>query len=154
MPSGYKHGLKGTPEYNVWVNMRQRCNNPTGHNVDYYKGITVCPEWDDVTRFVEDMGPRPGMDYQLDRIDNTKGYCKDNCHWVQKIPQMQNTRIAKFWFVNGVRYDSLREAAEAHNTTGTVVKRWCEGRNDSKNPAPPKPGCWSVRKYDLPEFFR
>jgi len=56
---GYKHGLKGTPEYSAWVAMRQRCNNPHGHDAYYYKDITVCPEWNSVEQFVLDMGKLP-----------------------------------------------------------------------------------------------
>lgn len=41
MPTkGSGHGLKGTPEYSTWVNMRQRCNNPQGHDVHRYSSIS------------------------------------------------------------------------------------------------------------------
>lgn len=147
MTRGFKHGLKGTPEYAAWVNMRQRCNNPAGHDTFYYKGITICPEWDDVRTFVCDMGPRPSKNHQIDRIDNMKGYRKENCHWVEKKPQMQNTRIAKWWFVYGVRYNSLSEAAEALGVTISRIKAWCEGRTDGGYTYPPKTNCWSEKKY-------
>ena len=149
---GSGHGLKGTPEYSAWVNMRQRVNNPAGHDVFYYKDITICPEWDDVRRFVADMGCRPTSGHQIDRIDNTKGYCKENCRWVEKTSQMQNTRIAKWWVVYGVSYNSLSEAAEAHNTTPARIKGWCEGRTDGGYTYGPKPNCWSAKKY--PEWMK
>lgn len=149
---GTGHQLKGTPEYGAWVNMRQRVNNPAGHDVFYYKDITICPEWDDVTRFVADMGLRPSDQYEIDRIDNNKGYSQENCHWVEKKPQMQNTRIAKWWWVYGVQYNSVSEAAEAHGVSISRIKAWCDGRADGKYSYPRKHGCWSVKKY--PEFLK
>lgn len=128
--------------------MRQRVNNTARHDAHYYKDITICPEWDNVEQFVADMGQRPSSDHQIDRIDNTKGYYTENCHWVERKPQMQNTRISKWWYINGVRYESLSEAAEAHNTTPNRIKVWCDGRTDGGYVYPPKPNCWSEKKYD------
>ena len=147
MTKGYKHGLRYTPEYRVWLNMRQRCLNPSRNDAAYYEGLTICPEWDDPVVFIADMGLRPSADHQIDRIDNTKGYCKENCHWVEKTPQMQNTRIAKWWYVYGIKYSSLSEAASALNVTANRIKAWCEGRNDGGYTYPPKPNCWSEKKY-------
>lgn len=144
---GSGHGLKGTPEYTAWVNMRHRCNNPANHDAVYYAGITICPEWDDVERFVADMGLRPSKHHQIDRIDNTKGYSKENCRWVERKPQMQNTRISKWWWVYGVRYASLSEAADAVGVTSNRIKAWCEGRTDGGRVYPPKANCWSEKKY-------
>ena len=148
MPKGFKHGLKGTPEYETWVRIRQRCNNPAGHDVVYYKGITVCAEWDDPVAFVRDMGMKPGPDYQIDRVDNTMGYTKDNCRWVLRKPQMQNTRISKWWFVYGVMYGSLSDASAVVGVTPSKIKAWCEGRSDGGYTYPPKANCWSEKKYE------
>ena len=139
--------MSKTPEYIAWVNMRQRCNNPKRHDVKYYHNITICFEWGNPKVFLQDMGSRPSDNHELDRIDNTKGYFKDNCHWVEKAPQMQNTRISKWWYVEGVRYASLSEAAKSVGVTISRVKAWCEGRTDGGYTYPPKPNCWSEKKY-------
>lgn len=144
-----RHGLKGTPEYRAWVGMRQRCNNPNNPDAKYYEHVTVCPEWDDPVQFVRDMGPRPSPHHQIDREDNTRGYSKDNCRWVERTPQMRNTRISKWWFVYGVRYESLTHAASCLGVSVSRVKAWCEGRSDGGYVYPPKPGCWSEKKYAL-----
>lgn len=148
MPKGFKHGLRYTPEYKVWVQMRQRCGNTNREDAKYYQHISVCSEWDDPVRFIIDMGSRPSRSHQIDRIDNTKGYCKENCRWVEKKPQMQNTRIAKWWFVDGVRYASLSDASAAVGVSSNRVKAWCEGRTDGGYVYPPKLNCWSEKKYD------
>ena len=88
MPKGFKHGLRYTREYYAWLNMRKRCNSPKDHDAYYYANITICPEWDDPVQFINDMGKRPSDNHQIDRIDNTKGYSKDNCHWVDRKTQM------------------------------------------------------------------
>lgn len=147
MPKGYRHGLRYTPEYRAWQNMRRRCLWPQDHDARYYERITICPEWDDPVQFVTDMGMRPSRHHQIDRRDNTLGYCKDNCRWVLKAPQMQNTRISKRWIVHGVRYNSLSEASRAVGVAPTRVKAWCEGRSDGGYVYPPKPGCWSEKAY-------
>lgn len=147
MPRGLKHGCKNTPEYFTWVSLRVRCRSPQGHDARYYEGITFPPEWNDFVVFLRDMGKRPSDDHQIDRIDNTKGYSAENCRWVLKTEQMRNTRISKWWFVRGVRYASLTEAAAAEGVTVSRIKAWCDGRSDGGYVYPPKPGCWSEKKY-------
>jgi hypothetical protein len=84
----YKHHL-----YNTWINIRQRCRNPNNRNYPDYggRGIDVCSEWDDFWQFVEDVGEKP-EGCSLDRIDNNKGYSKDNCRWATHTEQMNNCR--------------------------------------------------------------
>jgi hypothetical protein len=139
--------LKGTPEYSSWVSMRMRCRSPQGHDVIYYANISVCSEWDDPVVFVTDMGPKPSPSHQIDRIDNTQGYCKENCRWVDKTTQMQNTRIAKWWYVDGVKYPSVAVAAKSIGVAVSRIKAWCDGRTDGGYTYPPKANCWSEKKY-------
>ena len=84
-----------TPLYKRWVGMTQRCTNPKCHIWKYYggRGITVCPEWlgfDGYQQFCRDMG-EPGRLW-LDRIDNDKGYSKDNCRWTTTKISGENKR--------------------------------------------------------------
>jgi hypothetical protein len=55
------------------------------------KGITYEPNWEKFENFLRDMGERPiGM--ELDRIDNNRGYSKENCRWISKSHNMSNIK--------------------------------------------------------------
>lgn len=84
-------------EYNAWVAMRQRCNNPNHPEYVRYggRGIKVSPEWDTYSQFIKDMGTKPKSDYSLERMDNNGNYCKSNCKWETKSVQSFNQRTSK-----------------------------------------------------------
>lgn len=100
---GHSYRGKRTRTYSIWCAMRSRCNNP---NVPCYsryggRGIVVCERWNtDFIYFLEDMGEAPdGM--SIDRIDNDKGYCPENCRWATTKEQSRNTRQNRFIEFNG-----------------------------------------------------
>ena len=98
------HRLTNTPIYHTWSGMIQRCEN--NKNTNYYKygarGIKVCEEWHKFKNFFADMGERP-INKTLDRINNNKGYCKENCRWATVAEQTHNTRRNRFIIYNGNR---------------------------------------------------
>jgi len=89
------HGMTGTRIFNIWTKMRDRVRNPTGKSA-CYAGITICNEWQDFIPFYE-WATSNGYDDNLsiDRIDNTKGYCPENCRWTIALVQSQNRGIRK-----------------------------------------------------------
>ena len=118
-------GVKPSRTYSTWLSMKGRCFHKG--NSSYYsygaKGITICDEWiESFDRFLEDMGERPdGM--TLDRIDNSKGYSKDNCRWATPYQQQCNrpdNRIVEF---NGVRQALAQHCREQGMRYTAVLSR-------------------------------
>lgn len=85
-------------EFVNWRSMIERCYNINNKSFNSYggRGILVCDEWrtpkEGFAQFLRDMGPKPGPEYSIDRIDNYKGYCKENCRWATPKQQSSNTR--------------------------------------------------------------
>lgn len=100
------HGQSKTAEFNIWKTMIQRCHNPKCKAFKDYggRGITVCPEWiSNAARFLADMGPRPDANYSIHRIDNDKGYSKENCRWATKTEQQNGMRSNVVLEMNGMK---------------------------------------------------
>lgn len=73
-------------EYNIWTAIKQRCYNRHAYGYKYYgeKGVTVQEDWvDNFSKFMNDMGPKPGPDYILTRKNPEGNFDKENCCWVQ-----------------------------------------------------------------------
>lgn len=87
------HQQSKTSTYNIWSGLFTRCYNKNHATYKYYgaKGITVSEDWNTFEKFFEDMGERP-TGYQIDRVDNTKGYSKDNCRWISKSDNIKRQR--------------------------------------------------------------
>ena len=99
-----KHGLHRSPEYNAWTNIKARCYNEKYTQYSDYggRGITMSDEWkESFEAFYRDMGPRPSSKHSIERRDNDKGYCKENCRWATRLDQNNNTRRNVFYAYNG-----------------------------------------------------
>jgi len=117
------HKMSQTRTFNIWVNMKQRCLNPSVPHYSRYggRGIQVCKEWHSFSCFLADMGECPSADYSIDRIDNNGNYEPGNCRWATAQQQASNRRLTlKFIWdgkplsiieiarANKVKYHSLR----------------------------------------------
>ena len=87
-------GMSTTPFYRRWCDMRQRCNNLNHPAFKHYggRGITVCEDWAVFSNFYLDMFSTYAENLTLDRIDNSKGYSKNNCAWVSQKENCANRR--------------------------------------------------------------
>lgn len=76
----------------VWQGMKWRCDRKDGigHKYYYDKGITYCESWKNFENFYNDMHDTYVEGYQIDRIDNDKGYYPENCRWVTFTKNMRN----------------------------------------------------------------
>lgn len=127
----------------VYNNMMKRCHNQTDKRYKDYGavGIHVCQEWRNSTKqFYADMGICP-EGYQIDRIDNTKGYSKDNCRWVSPKENMANRSNSVIYTLYGKQYKSAHEASNELNVTQSSIYAWCKGRIAKGTYYPPKMGC-------------
>ena len=100
-----KHGATGSRLYRVWTNMKTRCYNKNNVNFSRWgkRGIVVCDEWRDNFEAFQTWAFENGYSDELtiDRIDNSKGYCPDNCRWATPLEQANNTRKTRFITYNG-----------------------------------------------------
>ena len=125
------HGMSRTHVNAVWRMMRDRCTNPNNPAYKNYggRGITVDARWDSFKTFHEDMGERP-EGYTLERIDNSKGYSKENCKWVTMTDQLNNRRnnhlvtyngethtVAEWAKITGIKWDTLRSRIDRYGWT-------------------------------------
>jgi hypothetical protein len=89
-----EHGLSGKPLYNRWRWMMQRCYNQNNRSYVHYgaRGIRVCTRWHNPVTFYEDNIDSFQKELELERIDNERGYSPENCKWVTRKDQCNNTR--------------------------------------------------------------
>lgn len=99
----YRHGMSKERPHRIWSNMISRCKyKELPEYKDYAgRGITVCDSWLTFENFYNDMKPFPD-DLTLDRIDNSKGYYKENCRWATSKQQTRNTRKNLYITIDGV----------------------------------------------------
>ena len=124
-----KHGMCGTPEYRVWLQMWQRCTNPKTARYDRYggRGIRVCNQWRSFESFYLDVGPRPSLAHTLDRRDNNGNYEPSNVCW--SLPDVQNnnksdTRLLTF---HGKTQSAKQWALEIGMNPRTLINRLLSG---------------------------
>jgi hypothetical protein len=123
LASTKKHGLSRTVEARIWVGIRGRCLNPSCKDYPKYggRGITMSEDWENsFEAFYRDMGPRPSKDYSVDRIDNSKGYSKENCRWATHLIQNRNKRINVYVTKDG-QTRCIAEWAQIHGLLPKTV---------------------------------
>jgi hypothetical protein len=90
------HGQSLSPEYRVYRAMLNRCYNPKDQSYEDYggRGIGVCDRWrESFQNFWDDMCPRPGKGYSLERIDTNSNYGPGEVIWATATQQSRNRRI-------------------------------------------------------------
>lgn len=126
----YKHGCAKTKLYRIWSGIFSRCDPHTKHtgNRRWYseKGIKVCEEWQDFTKFNKwaRFKYKPGL--QIDRIDNNGNYEPNNCRFVTCKKNINNSsRVLKV----KAKLPEVQKAIDSGWTNGRISKQlgisWC-----------------------------
>lgn len=114
------HKQRHTNLYEVWKTMKQRCYNPKNLSYKNYggRGIFVCDDWKN--NFISFYNWSISNGYvkglTIDRIDNNGNYCPENCRWVDRVLQANNTRFNKHITING-KDDTLSNWLKYYNIT-------------------------------------
>lgn len=97
------HGLHSRL-YRIWRCIKFRCYQKSHEAYPRYggKGILVCDEWHEYINF-RDWALSAGYndDLTIDRIDNCKGYCPENCRWATRKQQANNRTDNLFLTIDG-----------------------------------------------------
>lgn len=113
------HNMSKSSTYLSWESMKRRCSNPAHQNYEHYSKLGFDPSWTYFENFFLDMGVRP-EGTSLDRIDNTKGYCKENCRWATKSVQQHNRDLEHSTEFKGVHYYKATGKYQAYITKDGV----------------------------------
>lgn len=92
------HGMSKTRLYTIWSDMLTRAGVHKGAPEEVKRayqdrGITICDEWlvfENFRDWALSHGYKEGL--QIDRRDNDKGYCPENCQWVTPKENANNRR--------------------------------------------------------------
>ena len=94
------HHGKGTRLYNLWINMRSRCENPNNKAFRLYGavGVAICPEWMQFENFRDwalQSGYQDGL--TIERKNPFCNYEPSNCTWIPLSEQRKNRWRSTQW---------------------------------------------------------
>lgn len=116
--------------YHIWEGMIRRCEKPKRENYKYYggRGIKVCPEWHDFSKFQMWAFENGYEDYlTIERKNGNGDYCPENCCWASWEEQNNNRRNNRILEIAGVKM-TLTQAAGIYGVSRTTVyKRLADG---------------------------
>jgi hypothetical protein len=120
---------KRKPEYVAWCSLRARCNNPK--SFDYHwaggRGIKHDPSWNCFSKFLADVGERPGPNYSLQRTHPDADYGPETTAWRPRERQNRIRRPLRLVPIDG-NLVSMRQAEKMLGLgSGTIAARLKRG---------------------------
>ena len=131
-----KHHGYGTRLYRIYRGMWQRCYDKNVKQYSRYggRGIKICEEWlgekgfENFRQWALKNGYSDNL--SIDRIDNDKGYSKDNCRWCTNKEQMNNRRVNVCLTLNGETHTMAEWSDITGINVATIKSRYRAGWSD------------------------
>lgn len=129
-PNRTTHGMARTRFYNIFIGMKSRCNNKRDTMYKYYGSKNIKCKWENFEEFKKDMY----LDYQkhckefgikqttIDRIDNEKGYLKENCRWAT-IKEQHNNMKRNVLIIYQNKTQTIMQWAEELNIAYYILQK-------------------------------
>ena len=119
---------KSNIAYNIWIDMKRRCKQSNRSQNHGGKGIKVCERWlHSFENFLADMGPRPSLKHSIERRDNSKDYCPENCYWATYTEQNNNTSNNRLITIDGRSQTVAQWCREYGQKPERAYARLCAG---------------------------
>ena len=127
------HGMTNTRFHNIWLRIRERTYRKS--HVAYHnyggRGIVMCDEWLDFLNFKKDMFVSYNfhvkkygeLDTTIDRVDNNKNYCKENCRWATNKEQANNMRTNRVIEYKGEKKNLIQWAEQIGISRDCIARR-------------------------------
>lgn len=111
--------------YNIWRNMKARCNNSNNPSYKNYggRGIKIYEKWADFEIFYDWAINNGYKEYlTLDRIDVNGNYEPNNCRWITLTEQSYNKRYNIYFYIDD-KMKCLAELCKERNLKYTTIYR-------------------------------
>ena len=130
------HGKYKTRLYKIWQGIKRRCYNKRFKHYKNYgdRGIVVCDEWkNDFMAFYNwSMSNGYKDNLTIDRINVNGNYEPNNCRWVTRKVQQNNTRRNVLITYNGKTQNMRQWADELGIKQNTICCRHRKGWSDKE----------------------
>lgn len=130
------HGLHNTRIYQIWADMKDRCNNEKSKAFNHYggRGIKVCEQWqkDFVNFYNWTMNNGYKDNLTIDRINVNGDYEPNNCRWVTWKVQANNKRTSKKITIFGETKTTFEFEQQYNLKAHLLIDRYNKGYRDEK----------------------
>lgn len=132
----YKHNMAHSDIYAVWCSIKARCDNPKSKSYKDYggRGISYPKSWKRFECFYRDIGAGYKKGLTINRIDNSKGYSKNNCRWVDMKIQSNNRKNSLLVELNGKILTLSQYCQKLNLNYNTIYYRIKNSKNTIFNP--------------------
>lgn len=129
------HKMNNTKFYHVWEHIIQRCNNKNNKSYKNYGARGIKNKWLSFEDFKKDMYESylehiksfGEKNTSIDRINNNRGYYKENCRWATYSEQNRNFRKNHLITYEGKTQCLQDWASETNIKFNTIIGRLQRG---------------------------